>query len=37
MNMIAVLLLIRVIIPLSILLGIGEWMRRCDARNWKRM
>jgi hypothetical protein len=36
MNTIAILLLIRVIVPLGILLVIGEWVKRRDANYWLR-
>jgi hypothetical protein len=34
---IAILLVIRVILPLGILLAIGEWMQRREANYWLRM
>jgi hypothetical protein len=37
MNTIAILLLIRVIVPLGILLSFGEWIRRREANYWSRM
>jgi len=37
MNAIAILLLIRVIIPLALLFGLGEWMRHREANYWSRM
>ena len=37
MNAIAILLLIRVIVPLVILFGFGEWIRRREANYWSRM
>jgi hypothetical protein len=33
----AVILMLRVVIPLLILLSIGEWIRRRDANYWTRM
>ncbi len=36
MNTIAILLLIRVIVPVGILLGFGEWIRRREANYWSR-
>jgi hypothetical protein len=32
----AALLLIRIILPFSLLLGLGEWMRRREANYWLR-
>ena len=37
MNTIAILLLIRVIVPIGILLGFGEWIKRREANYWSRM
>jgi len=34
---IAVILLIRVVIPFGTLLAFGEWIRRRDANYWSRM
>ena len=34
MNTIAILLLIRVIFPVSILLVLGEWIRHREANYW---
>ncbi len=30
----AILLLVRVILPLSMLIALGEWMRRREANYW---
>jgi hypothetical protein len=30
----AVILLIRIILPISLLLGLGEWARRREANYW---
>jgi len=32
-----VILLIRIILPVSLLLGLGEWVRRREASYWLRM
>lgn len=32
----AVILLVRIILPLSLLLGLGEWVRRREANYWLR-
>lgn len=37
MNTIIILLLVRVIVPLGILIGFGEWMKRREANYWSRM
>ena len=37
MNAIVILLLVRVIVPLAVLFGCGEWMRRREANYWARM
>ena len=37
MNTIAILLLIRVIVPVGILLILGEWLRRREVNYWSRM
>jgi len=34
---IAILLLIRVIIPVAILVSVGEWVRKHEANYWSRM
>jgi len=31
---IAVILLIRIIVPLSVLIALGEWIRRREANYW---
>lgn len=36
MNTILILLLVRVIVPISILLGIGELLRRREANYWSK-
>lgn len=33
----AVILLIRLILPFSLLLALGEWVRRREANYWLRM
>ena len=37
MNAIAILLMIRVIVPLVFLFGFGEWIRHREANYWSRM
>jgi len=37
MNTIAILLLIRVIVPIGILFTVGEWIRQREANYWSRM
>jgi len=37
MNTIAILLLLRVIAPVSILIALGEWIRHREANYWSRM
>ena len=37
MNTIAILLLLRVIVPVSILLVLGEWIKRREVDYWSRM
>lgn len=37
MNTIAILLLLRVIAPVSILIVLGEWIRRREVNYWSRM
>lgn len=37
MNTIAILLLVRVIVPVGTLLVLGEWMRRREVNYWSRM
>jgi hypothetical protein len=39
MNIIAlaILFLLRVVVPLGILLAIGEWMRKRESNYWTRM
>ena len=34
---IAIIFLIRVVVPLGILLTLGEWMRRREVNYWTRM
>jgi len=36
MNTILILLLVRIIVPISILLGIGELMKRHEANYWSK-
>ena len=36
MNTILILLLVRIIVPISILLGIGELIKRRDANYWSK-
>jgi len=33
----ALILLVRVVVPFSILIALGEWMRRREADYWFRM
>jgi len=33
----AVILLVRLILPFSLLVGLGEWVRRREANYWLRM
>jgi hypothetical protein len=37
MNTIIILMLIRVLVPLGALLGIGEWVKRRETNYWLRM
>jgi len=37
MNTIAILLLLRVIVPVGFLLVLGEWVRRREVSYWSRM
>ena len=37
MNTIAILLLARIIVPVGILLVLGEWVRRREVNYWSHM